>query len=91
MQQRWQRVYIGVTVEFDAAGTMLPRALTWTDGRIYEIDRVLDIRRAAALKSGGQGDRYTVSIAGQQRQLFFEHSAERYSIQLGRWFVPVCA
>ncbi len=87
MEQVYRKVYIGVTVEFDEAGRMLPRTLTWTDGRRYDIDRIQDIRQAAAQKAGGQGDRYTVIIAGQQRQLFFEHSAARYGLSLGRWFV----
>ncbi len=87
MAECYEKVYVRVSVEFDEAGTMLPRSLTWDDGRVYPIDRVLDIRPAASRKTGGQGDRYTVVIAGQQRYLFFEHSADRFGIHLGRWFV----
>jgi hypothetical protein len=66
---------------------MLPREITWEDGTRFEIDRVLDIRQAAAMKAGGQGDRYTVRINGQQSYLFFERSTNQTVNQLGRWFV----
>ena len=69
------KVYVPVRVEFRDDGTMLPREITWEDGTKYEIDRVTDIRQAAALKAGGQGDRYTVEINGHRSYLFFERNA----------------
>lgn len=66
---------------------MLPRELTWEDGAKFEIDRVLDIRQAPALKAGGQGDRYTIMVKGQQSYLFFERSANLTGNVIGRWFV----
>ena len=82
-----QKVYVKVSAVFDESGRMLPRSLKWEDGKEYPIDRVLDIRQAAAQKSGGQGDRYTVSIAGKQSYLFFERDASITGNVLGRWFV----
>lgn len=38
-------------------------------------------------ESGGQGDRYTVTIKGQQSHLFFERSPNLTGNNLGRWFV----
>lgn len=55
--------------------------------RRYEIDRVIDIRSAASAKVGGQGDRYTISIAGKQKYLFFERSADISGRNIGRWFL----
>ena len=81
------KVYVAVKADFNEEGIMLPRELTWEDGTRYEIDRVLDIRQAAALKAGGQGDRYTVRIKGKQSYLFFERSANPTGNQLGKWFV----
>ena len=81
------KVYVAVKVEFNEIGIMLPREITWEDGTRYEIDRVVDIRQAAAMKAGGQGDRYTVRINGQQSYLFFERSTNQTGNQLGRWFV----
>ena len=81
------KVYVGVNASFEADGRMLPKTLTWEDGTVYEVDKVLDIRQAAAMKVGGQGDRYTVSIRGQCSYLYFERSMELSGNKLGRWFV----
>ena len=81
------KVYVPVDVAFRSDGTMLPREITWEDGTKYEIDRVLDIRQAAAMRAGGQGDRYTVMIDGKQSYLFFERSASLTGNNIGRWFV----
>jgi hypothetical protein len=59
------KVYVPVNATFDADGTMIPTYLFF-DGRRFQIDKVLDIRQAAAMKAGGQGDRYTVRITGSK-------------------------
>jgi hypothetical protein len=51
---------------------MSPFAIIWEDGRRYEIDKVLFKRRAASLKAGGTGIRYTVKIRNKETHLFFE-------------------
>ena len=81
------KVYVQVRVDFREDGVMLPREIVWEDGVTYEIDRVLDIRQAAAMRAGGQGDRYTVSIRGKKSFLFFERSASQSGNNIGRWFV----
>lgn len=81
------KVYVQVRVDFREDGVMLPREIVWEDGVTYEIDRVLDIRQAAAMRAGGQGDRYTVSIRGKKSFLFFERSASQTGNNIGRWFV----
>ena len=81
------KVYVAVKVEFNENGIMLPREITWEDGTRYEIDRVVDIRQAAAMKAGGQGDRYTIMVHGKQSYLFFERSTNLTGNNIGRWFV----
>lgn len=81
------KVYVAVKADFAEDGTMFPKVITWEDGTDYEIDRVLDIRQAAAMKAGGQGDRYTVRIGGKQTYLFFERSTSLTGNNIGRWFV----
>ena len=81
------KVYVAVKVDFRDDGIMLPREITWEDGTKYEVDRVLDIRQAPAMKAGGQGDRYTVKIRGKQSYLFFERNTQKYGNNIGRWFV----
>ena len=85
----YRKQYITVRIDFSEEGIMFPRSILWTDGQEYPIDRVKDIRSAPALKAGGQGDRYTVEICGQDRFLFFEHNPDYGSERLGRWFVEV--
>ena len=86
-EQRSPKVYVAVKADFNEDGIMRPREITWEDGTKYAIDRVLDIRQAAAMKAGGQGDRYTVRINGSQSYLFFERSTNQTGNNLGRWFV----
>lgn len=81
------KVYVAVNADFRDDGIMLPRMITWEDGRQYAIDRVTDIRQAAAMKAGGQGDRYTIMIGGHQSYLFFERSTAIAGNNIGRWFV----
>ena len=71
------KVYVGVNAVFEASGKLLPRSVLWEDGRIFEIDKILDVRRACSLKAGGAGIRYTVRIGRHETFLFFED---------GRWF-----
>ena len=79
-----QRVYVEMLVRYSKDGTMMPAVLKWEDGQSYEIDKVLDVRRAAS-EAGSMGVRYTVRIMGQDRRLFYE---DTYS-ETGkpRWFV----
>ena len=81
------KVYVTVRAEFTEDGTMLPREITWEDGKKYKIDRVSHICQAPSLKAGGQGDRYTICIGKRQSYLFFERSASLYGNNIGRWFV----
>ena len=81
------KVYVAVTAKFNADGILLPTSITWEDGKRYLIDKVTGIRQAAAMKAGGQGDRYTVWINGRQSYLFFERSTDLTGNNIGRWFV----
>lgn len=72
--------FVSVEAKFDADGNLLPLCICWEDGRRFEIDRVLDVRYAASLKSGGVGLRYTCRIRNQERYLFLDNN---------RWFIEV--
>ena len=49
---------------------MIPLSIEWEDGRSFEIDKVLDVCRAASLKAGGIGIRYTCRVRHKQVYLF---------------------
>ena len=59
------KTFVKVTAEHDERGQIRPLLLTWTDGRKFEIDRVLDMRQAPSLKGGGLGIRFTCRIRGK--------------------------
>ena len=81
------KVYVEVNASFNEDCLMIPKSLVWEDDTTYHIDKVTDIRQAAALKAGGQGDRYTIHINGRQSYLFFERSTNLSGNVIGRWFV----
>ena len=66
------KVYVEVTAKFSKDGRLLPLSVRWQDGHVYEIQRITDICRAASLKAGGAGIRYTCVIDGKQSHLFYE-------------------
>lgn len=81
------KVYVDVRVDFDSQGHMIPLEITWEDGRKFQIDKIVNIRTAAALRAGGVGDRYTIMIHDRQSYLFFERLPASYLAAPGRWFV----
>lgn len=73
-----RKVFVKVLSETDTTGAVRPVSITWEDGRVYPIDRVTDVRRAASMKAGGMGMRYTCIIRNRTVFLFFEEP---------RWFL----
>jgi hypothetical protein len=72
------KVYVSVKAIFHQDGRIQPISFVWEDGHEYEIDRVIDARRAASLKAGGVGVRYTCMVRGKQTYLFSDED---------RWFM----
>ena len=76
------KVYVEVTADFKPDGTIYPRSFKWEDGNRYEIDRILDMRRAASLKAGGTGLRYKVRVRHRETFMFLEDGSGTF-----RWFM----
>ena len=74
-----RKVYVNVMAEFTTDGRMIPKTIIWEDGKKYEIQRIKDCRRAASLRAGGVGMRYTCVINGQEKHVFYEDN--------NMWFV----
>lgn len=74
-----RKVFVEVIAKFDLEGQVTPLSFVWEDGREFMIERVTDVRRAASLKAGGQGMRYTCIVMGKQTQLFLEYN--------NQWFI----
>ena len=73
-----RNVFVPVTLKVDSDGRIRPVDITWTDGHTYEIDRVKDVRQAAASKVGGTGIRYTIMVHGKETHIYCDE---------GKWFV----
>ena len=56
-----KKTYVEAVVDIDPDGRQRPLAIYWGDGRCFVVDRVLESRRAASMKVGGHGIRYTVA------------------------------
>jgi hypothetical protein len=59
------KVFVEITAKHDIQGNIRPLTVKWEDGRIFEVDRLLDVRKAASLKAGGMGIRYTCRICNK--------------------------
>ena len=67
-----RKVFLHVNCAFDPDGGVRPVDFLWEDGRRYEVDRILDRRRAVSFKTGGQGICYTCRVLGRTLRLFRE-------------------
>ena len=63
---------ITVIAKMFANKKVQPLKIEWEDGRIFDIDKVLDVRPAASTKGGGMGLRYKVRIGQNERYLFLD-------------------
>lgn len=61
--------------------TIIPLFIVWEHNEKYPIDKILRKERAASLKYGGFGIRYTIRIRGQLRYLYYENPG---------WFIETC-
>jgi hypothetical protein len=63
-----------------------PLIIVWEDGRKFEIDKVINITKAASLKAGGRGLRYTCRIRHREVMLFMDEY--RWFMELEDYKVP---
>lgn len=73
-----EKIELDIIVEHKKDGRAVPKAILWDDGRKFSIDKVLDVRQAAALRCGGIGTRYICKIYGKEVAIFDEE---------GKWFI----
>lgn len=68
--ERREKCYVEVVARHTVEGSVVPIEIVWEDGRRFEIDRVVESRRAASMRVGGHGVRYTIWIGGRERFLW---------------------
>lgn len=83
-----RRVYVKVDSRFDETGAMIPISLIWTNGKVYKIESVKDLKPAQSSTGVSlPGDCYTVMIRGQEKHLYFQKADPMFPSKVGRWFV----
>ena len=71
-----RKVSVGVLAQFDAEGRLLPVSVTWENGRVYSIDRVLGMRVSRA---NSENRRYDVVIRAKPAYLY--RSGDRWYME----------
>ncbi|SEQ60330.1 hypothetical protein SAMN02910369_02089 [Lachnospiraceae bacterium NE2001] len=79
VEENPKKIYVDVDVEFQTDGSLIPKAILWDDDKTYEIQRIMEVRRAASLVAGATGVRYTVLVDGYESYLYYGDN--------NRWFV----
>ena len=74
------RIYVSTVVQFDIEGKITPLWIVWSNGRKYEIDRILSTQNTPSLRPGANGYRFHVRILGQERTLGYDGR---------RWYIEV--
>lgn len=74
-----RKIYVDVNARFSKDGRLVPKSFIWSDGHEYHIQKIQDVRRAASLRAGGVGLRYTCIINGRESHLYYEDN--------NMWFV----
>ena len=69
--QNHYKVYVCVEAEFSKEGRVIPKKILWEDGTRFSIQKVTEVRKAAATKAGGVGTRYTCIVDGYVCHLFY--------------------
>lgn len=67
---------------------LTPKSFVWEDGSVYEIQRIKDVRRAASLKAGGVGQRYTCVVDGREVYLSLRTPPIPLADRMGFSFSP---
>ncbi len=72
---------VAVVVLHTKENELVPLFIVWDNMVKYPIDKIIRKQKAASLKYGGFGLRYTVRIQNQYRYLYYENSG---------WFIEKC-
>ena len=70
---------VNVIAEFTKNGNLVPMAVRWNDGRVFDIEKVTYSNKCIGLMTGRESRRYKVVIGGEERYLFYEAN--------GQWFI----
>ena len=78
-----KKEYVSILAQINMDGTIQPFCVLLEDGRKYDIDKVKGKCRAASLRAGGCGIRYTIRIGAQDTYLFDEDGRRFVEMRAG--------
>lgn len=77
----YEKICVGVLVEFLKEGGIVPRRLCWGDGQEFQVDKVV-IRENSPCHSGEiLVQRFTIKISGQERYLYYDKENEIWFVE----------
>ena len=75
LKNYWSKImikFVDVIALMPTTGKVIPRSIIWETGQIFEIDKILEIKRQASTKGGGAGIKFTCQIKGQRKSIFLK-------------------
>lgn len=73
-----RKVFVNVIVNYNKEGLLMPDSFIWENGEKYDIDKVIDYKKAPSLAVGGQGIKYKCRVRNKEISLFLEED---------KWFI----
>lgn len=77
----YEKVYVEVVAKFLRDGGLRPLEIVWADGKRYSVERVKFIERKPSKVGSLISRRYTVTICGLERYIYFETDNERWFVE----------
>lgn len=77
----YKKQFVSVHCIHTKEAHIIPQIIVFDDLTKYQIDKVLDVRKAASLKVGGVGLRYTIKVCGKETFLFFDENEKKWFVE----------
>ena len=81
MSENMRKIYVDVTVRFSAEGKMKPLSVGWSDGREYEVTRLLGTRTVPPRSDSFYPVRYDCVFGVDRRFLYYEPETSRWFVE----------
>jgi hypothetical protein len=77
----YQKKFVKVDCTITELGQLIPRRIYYDDLHVYEVDKILEVRKAASLKVGGNGLLYRIKIMNKETRIFFDDYEFKFFIE----------
>jgi hypothetical protein len=77
----YKKKYVDVQCLYTKEPKVIPLIIYFDEYHKYEVDKVIDVRKGASLKVGGQGLRFTVRVCGKETFLFYDSCDNKWFVE----------